>query len=259
MFHSQFGEDKILASVFADKIKGCCVEVGANDGVNGSTTLYFERLGWTTVLVEPNPELCSELRKVRTGQLFECAASDTDGTAVLNLAEGVDGAHALSTISTDKAAQRTLQRHGYVTRPVQVTTRRLDEVLTDAGLEQIDFMTIDVEGHELAALKGMTLDRWRPSILIVEDNSLFGEFRVKRYLKHYGYERFYRTGVNDWFRLKGQSDPDTQTLRASYIKMILKGRFFVLRHTLAQMIKKIDGMEVIYRTIMRRGHKKDLI
>jgi FkbM family methyltransferase len=247
MFHSQFGEDKILASVFAGKTNGCCVEVGANDGVTGSTTLYFEQLGWTTVLVEPNPGLCVKLRNTRTGKLFECAVSDAEGTITLNIAEGVPGADALSTISTDRAAQRTIERHGYATRPVDVSMRRLDNILAEAKLGQIDFMTVDVEGHELPALKGLGLDRWCPTILIVEDNSLFGEQKVKRYLKEQGYIRFYRTGVNDWFRRNGERDPDTTALSAVYRQSVIKGRLFAIRHTLAQMVKRIDGAEKLYR------------
>ena len=57
MFHSQFDEDRILNGIFAGKSPGICVEVGANDGVHGSNTLFFEKLGWQCVLIEPNPML----------------------------------------------------------------------------------------------------------------------------------------------------------------------------------------------------------
>ena len=45
MYYSQFGEDRLLAEIFHDKARGQCVEVGANDGFHGSTSLYFEKLG----------------------------------------------------------------------------------------------------------------------------------------------------------------------------------------------------------------------
>ena len=61
-YYSQFGEDRILDRLFRGKRKGFCVEVGANNGVDGSTTLHFEELGWDCILVEPNPTLCRELR-----------------------------------------------------------------------------------------------------------------------------------------------------------------------------------------------------
>ena len=41
MFYSQFGEDKILSKIFQGKTQGVCVEVGANNGVDDSTSLFF--------------------------------------------------------------------------------------------------------------------------------------------------------------------------------------------------------------------------
>jgi hypothetical protein len=58
-FHSQFGEDQILARLFADTKVGTCVDVGAHDGIQLSNSYYFEQIGWHCVLVEPAPHLCA--------------------------------------------------------------------------------------------------------------------------------------------------------------------------------------------------------
>lgn len=199
MFYSQFKEDEILARIFGDQPSGVCVEVGANDGVHGSTTLFFEQKGWDCILVEPNPSLADQLREVRSGRVFECAASSHTGSAILQMAEGEGLAHAVSTIENSDAATNTLRKHGAVVRPVKVTIRRLDDILAEAGVERIDFMSIDVEGHELEALKGFSIDRWRPGIMILEDNSNFRDHSVRDHLAARGYRRFRRSGVNDWY------------------------------------------------------------
>lgn len=251
MYYSQFGEDRLLAEIFEGRARGHCVEVGANDGYHGSTSLYFEKLGWNCVLVEPNPALCAKLRADRSGKVFECAASNIEGIATLQLAEGAELAHALSSISDDPDTKRILRRHGYGTRPVEVATRRLDDILDEAGFREIDFITIDVEGHELSALRGFSLERWRPTILIIEDNGLFGDKPVQRHLKNHGFVRFHRTGVNDWYT---HSSNETLAARGrgwDYVKALIKGRLFLVRHASAQRVKKIPGTERLYRRLQR--------
>lgn len=200
MFYSQFGEDRLLADVFKGKRKGLCIEVGANDGVNDSTTYHFEKQGWDCLLVEPNPDLCREIRAVRRARLFECAASATEGLATLYIAEGAERAHGVSGLSADGEAARRIAGYGFVARPLQVPTRRLDDMLEEAGIASSpDFISIDVEGHEIEVLKGFSVERWKPVVIIAEDNSHFEDDGVRRYLRRFGYVPFRRTGVNDWY------------------------------------------------------------
>ena len=63
-YYAQFGEDKILNQIF-NKNEGVCVEVGGFDGITGSNTLFFERLGWRCLIVEPMPEFCKKIRDIR--------------------------------------------------------------------------------------------------------------------------------------------------------------------------------------------------
>ena len=199
-FYSQFGEDQTLSRIFVGRSSGTCVEVGANDGVHGSTTLFFEKVGWRCVLVEPNPELCAELRAIRRAVVLEYAASNSVGSATLHVAEGAWRADGMSTISSRAEPLARISEQGFRTRAVQVRTSTMDLLLNEGHLEgPIDFVTIDVEGHELEVLEGFTVDRWKPTVLIIEDNSNTEDVRVQEYLARFGYEPFLRTGVNDWF------------------------------------------------------------
>jgi FkbM family methyltransferase len=50
---------------------------------------------------------------------------------------------------------RRLVHHGLEAAPQgEVLLRRLDDVATEVGVERIDLLKLDVEGHELAVLKG---------------------------------------------------------------------------------------------------------
>jgi len=49
-----------------------------------------------------------------------------------------------------------------------VPARTLVEVLDEAGVRGLDLMVLDLEGHELAALRGMDFDRHPVEYLVVE-------------------------------------------------------------------------------------------
>lgn len=199
-YYSQFGEDRHLDRIFGSKNVGLCIEVGANNGVDDSTTYYFEKTGWECILIEPNPALVDILRTVRTGHIFECAVSDAPGIAQLNIVGGAARSHGMSSMSDSVEFRNSIEKLGFHTDAVSVNVRTLDSILEEALAQpKIDFISIDVEGLELKVLKGLSLDRWHPRIILLEDNSYFRDNEVANYLEQFGYHRFRRTGVNDWF------------------------------------------------------------
>jgi FkbM family methyltransferase len=198
-FFSQNGEDAALSAIFR-KSTGVCVEVGAHDGVALSNTYHFERRGWRCILVEPNPAMCRAVRQNRNwlSTLFECAASDVAGSAELKAGIG------------DRDLYSTLGPLGRNAPPdlfqtLAVATRTLDSILEEAGVRNPDFISIDVEGHELQVLRGFTLSRWRPRLVLVEDNSDLTDSSVAEHFKRSGYFRFYRSGANDWYARPGEA------------------------------------------------------
>lgn len=200
IFYSQFGEDRLLSNIFRGRDSGVCIEVGANDGVTDSNTLYFEEKGWNCILIEPNADLCQKIRQSRTATLFECAASDREGIATLHVAEGAERSHGVSTICSDESSLNKIKTYGFTFKPVSVLTRTLDSILNETRLtKSIDFISIDIEGHELKAFNGFSVEKWKPRIIIVEDNSNYRDRAVSCHLRQFGYVQFKRTGVNDWY------------------------------------------------------------
>jgi FkbM family methyltransferase len=212
-FFSQNGEDQVLSKIFK-QIPGVCVEVGAHNGVDLSNTYHFEQIGWTCILVEPNPILCRDIRQRRSANstLFECAASNRSGMSPLNVGLGtLDVYSTLVPLGKNDSAERF--------RTVVVPVRTLDSMLQEAGIRAVDFISIDVEGHELSVLQGLSLSRWNPRVVLVEDNSDLVDGSVREHMERAGYFRFYRTGVNDWYARRGEG-------RLTLLKQILaSGRF----------------------------------
>ena len=199
-FYAQFGEDRILYDIFNQKQHGVCVEVGGYDGITGSNTYFFEKQGWKCLVVEPMPEFCEKIRTLRNCDVAEIAASDKKGDVVFHVAEGVE---TLSTIESDaKHFERIKNDGGTGIRKIQVKTDLLTNILLDRGINQVNFLTLDVEGHELLALKGLSFDQIRIKLLIIEDASFGEDESVKNYLEEHSCVRFKRTGCNDWYAKK---------------------------------------------------------
>lgn len=194
--HAQFEEDRILAEIFGDRSVGCCVEVGANDGLTGSASYLFEQRGWQCLLVEPIPALAEEIRKHRSCTVVNCAASASEGEARFFLAENAEAVSGLD-LSPERA--EWIERAGGTIKEITVRTATLDSLLEKAGFGALDFVTIDVEGHELSVLEGFDLSRHQPRIVILEDNTLDGDAAVIRHMRAHGYVHFKRTGVNEWY------------------------------------------------------------
>ncbi len=198
-YYAQYGEDKNLNQIFKNKI-GTCVEVGGFDGVTGSNTLFFEKLGWRCLIVEPMPDYCKKIRSIRGCEVAEIAASDKVAEVEFYVAAGVE---TLSTIEqNEKHFARIKSLSNEEIQKIKVKTARLDDILLERGFTDIDFITIDVEGHEMSVLSGMAFDLIMPRVVIIEDNSNGHDRQVNEFMQSKSYVRFKKTGCNDWYAKK---------------------------------------------------------
>jgi len=78
-----------------------------------------------------------------------------------------------------------------------VPVRTLDEILDEADLPRIDFMSIDVEGVQIDVLRGLSFARHRPGLLLIEDH--LRDWRAHRLITAQGYRLAKRTGLNNWY------------------------------------------------------------
>jgi FkbM family methyltransferase len=166
--------DRKLAA-YLPRQGGVFVEAGAFDGYWQSNTYWFERFrGWSGVLVEPIPQLAAEARRERPrAQVFEFALVAPDfpektvrmrfgGTMSILLADSGEMEDALA--HADRGAA-IAEARAY---DLDVPTSTLSAVLDQAGVEQIDLLSLDVEGHEEEALKGLDFDRHAPEYILIE-------------------------------------------------------------------------------------------
>ncbi len=88
------------------------------------------------------------------------------------------------------------------TKEIEVPTITLDDLLESEGIEKIDLLSMDIEGHEPKALAGFDIERFQPDLLVIEGKS----HAVTKYFSDHGYEQIQRyidfDRVNRYYRRK---------------------------------------------------------
>ncbi len=182
-------EQQLVQAFFAGR-PGFYVDVGANDPVLDSQSQHLEALGWTGLLVEPDPDCCELLRKTRTGTVVEMACSSPENAGKL-LQLNRAGPH--STLEDKPIALGAVVRS-----TVAVRCDTLDTILQSHSVPVgFDFLSIDIEGHELAALSGFTFNKWRPRLVLMEDHVT--HLDKHRLMQRSNYQLLMRTGLNSWY------------------------------------------------------------
>lgn len=162
-----YGEFEATEMGFVQKLlrAGMTVlDVGAHHGLY--TLLLSKKVGrkGRVIAFEPSPRECRRLEKhLRVNRcsnvhLKQCAAGSEPGEADLFLVDGFqDWCNSLRPPALPDP-----------TRAVPVRIRRIDDVLAEQKVSKVDFIKLDVEGGELAALEGATrllYGESRPAIL----------------------------------------------------------------------------------------------
>ena len=214
LFKSQYGEDRILWELFGGHRHGFFIEVGAWNGVTFSNTYFLEQMGWTGLLIEPLPqhfEAC--VRNRPRSRVIHAACTGPQQGPTIRFTRVV-GNEILSCISPEPAHAERCRREGSRFEEIEVPAITLDRLIarernhdwTDRGPWrphvgwQIDLVSIDVEGGEMEVLRGFNLDRFKPKVLLIENNLPSGA-PVAKYLQNAGYHQVHRQVINDfWVR-----------------------------------------------------------
>lgn len=198
---SQNGEDLLLWNFFGRKRTGFYLDVGAYDGIAFSNTYFFESLGWDGILVEAVPEFYQACLSSRPNSKSVNAVAgkvNSEGSISFSVAEGRGGVGTLSYYGNNPQQLERITREGGTVRTAAIPVVSLNQILQDHH-EGIDFVSIDVEGSELDVLQGFDLERFRPRVLVVEDNSAGADTGVKDYLSNHGYEERLRCEQNVFY------------------------------------------------------------
>jgi FkbM family methyltransferase len=162
--YAQYGEDVVLNRIFGDRATGFYVDIGAGDPIVDSVTHHFYLKGWNGINIEPCASPYHRLAKVRPRDInLNVAVSDREGVLLFHELPLKRG---LSTFNSELAANYRSQ--GDILVEKEVPTIPLKQICEAHVRQTMEFMKIDVEGHECEVITGMDWKRWRPRVLIIE-------------------------------------------------------------------------------------------
>jgi FkbM family methyltransferase len=197
--YSQNDEELVIRDFFDDRKGGFFVDVGSYHWEELSTTYFLEKhLAWSGIAIDALDVFAEGYAEHRPKtKLFNYAVSDKSGeTLKLHLAFGASSVDPEWHKKFPKLKDKPLET-------VAVPTITLNDLLEQNGVAKIDFLSIDIEGAEPAALAGFDIEKYKPQLVCVE----VGEetrARIAAYFEQHGYERIVdeRDTVNWYFTLK---------------------------------------------------------
>lgn len=207
-------DQKVLSAFFRKSdFRGVFVEVGAARPDYLSISAGFRANGWKIVAIEPNPDFCAAHRALGHDVLqYACGDSDKDDVEFFIVdSKGVDylgGNVSFESFSSLGIRDEFAELHETVKektniQTVRVKLRRLDTILAEhePGLDHVDVLAIDVEGWELEVLRGFSMRKYDPKIVILEN--LFNSAAYVSYMELAGYVLWRRLEPNEIFVRRG--------------------------------------------------------
>jgi FkbM family methyltransferase len=185
--YSQHNEELVVRDFFQDRRDGVFLDVGCASPIEDNNTYYLEKhLGWSGLAVDALPEFAQPWERKRPrSRFFNFYVSDHAGTVEPFYRSALRG------VSSGRKDQKGPGGKQVPLQEIQVPTTTLNKLLDTNGVTRLDFLSMDIEGHEPAALAGFDIKRFRPALACVETKPANRD-TITRYFAANGYERLDR-------------------------------------------------------------------
>jgi FkbM family methyltransferase len=177
--YNQAGQEVWVREILNNKNNGFFVDVGAYDGVESSNTYFLEKeLLWDGLCIEANPNFYANLIKNRSCKTTNKAVMPYSGFCVFN---------GINTYPSQNGSAYN-----------SVSCDLLDSILTLAKCpSSIDYMSLDIEGHEYNVLASFPFSKWDVNLFTIEHNSYLVGPTQKNLIYHLMSSKGYTRVVED--------------------------------------------------------------
>ena len=163
---SQFGEEKKIINFFKENYKGRYVDVGCYHPTKVNNTFEMYKKGWEGINIDLNPLSIELFNFARPRDINICSAVSKNNS-IKNLYFHND----LSPLNTiDKNHINFLKKEFSINKLKlkKVKPKKITDILKKHKYYNIDFLNIDIEGHELEVLKTLDFKKFKIKIICVE-------------------------------------------------------------------------------------------
>jgi hypothetical protein len=215
-YYSQYGQDTIIEQFFKKKgiENGFFLDVGTLDGIRYSNTLLMEESGWKGICVEAHPSYFDLLKENRKNSIcYSCAAGDRDDDEV-KISLNFRGSLTTLDINLEDKFKKNYNNwygdrekkeiNNFLNGHHYVKMRKLDTLISENKIKNIDLISIDIDGSEKYAFNGITLEKYNCSLLVLEHTVMGNEY-VNNFASKNGFI-FAKTVGEDNFYVRTNDD-----------------------------------------------------
>lgn len=186
LFYSQINQDKYyIENVVSYKPNGTFLDIGAYDGVIGSNTLTLEKyLNWRGILVECNPVLYEQCKKLRSNIMCNKALyQDDDIELTFTIPKGQDIKGGKEQLGGIKKLLKPESLNAFAKSytkcdEIIVKTININTLLKQYNIYHIDYVSLDIEGAELSVLSSWDFETHKVDFITVEHGNV-GSYQQK--------------------------------------------------------------------------------
>jgi len=153
----EFGEDIFIRRFFKNETKGFYVDIGCYHPIKGSLTYYLFKKGWKGLNVDLS-KVSVDLFKISRPRDYNINAAVTDFDGDTSYYEsGVINQQNSLILENEK-------------KKIKVKAYKLNTLLNDFKISQVDYLNIDVEGNEFKVISSFDFEKFQPKLISIEQN-----------------------------------------------------------------------------------------
>jgi len=171
--------DMAMCMLLMRKPDAVFVQVGAFDGETVDyLQQYVDKHPLKGLMVEPQEEMLTKLKKRFSDQpgvqLVRAAVDETEGEATMYIPEHDYYGKMLASLNREHVLRQCPDVPDLKLREEKVPLRRLESLIDESGLQALDILQVDTEGHDDKVLRSANLQRFCPALINFESKHLPG-------------------------------------------------------------------------------------
>jgi len=158
--YSSNSVDLIINDLFKNKKKGIYVDIGCNHPFIGNNTYKLYKKGWTGINVDLDYTFIDSFNFFRPNdENIQIAISDSIGEQEMFYHHERS---AINTLAKTRGSKSIFKK--------KIKTSTLNEIISKSKFrdKEIDYLSIDVEGHELNVLRSFNFHIYKPKAISLE-------------------------------------------------------------------------------------------
>ncbi len=160
------GVDLLINHFFRNQKKGIYLDIGCYHPINGSNTYLLYKKGWSGINIDLDEDSIEMFKNFRSKDYNKrVAVSDYKGKITLYT---YHKRSAVQTVSQKNAKHMNLDK----LKQIEIECDTINSIIENSKFRdsKIDLLSIDIEGHELNALRSFDFNKYEPKLVIIEYN-----------------------------------------------------------------------------------------